>query len=257
MGRGTRWAAGVGVVLSVTLLLAGAERSAVAATRSVRIARSGTIQAGDLPAAFDPTTRPVSRRGATSKTAEGAFGQSAAKFKECRAYLAVLKGAHSTVSASAAGPIFFAKDSPTIVTSVVVVFKTDRMAKSAVDAVAEPSGERCFRKVERAALVTAGESGGRYRAGHIRASAVRRSVPPVGDATVSYRIRVTMRLTPTSSTSSASHTADVGLDYQAVRAGRAMAVYSFLYQRPLDEAVSQSAVQSAVERLQASQATAP
>jgi hypothetical protein len=196
----------------------------------------------------------VSRRGAGSKAAEGVFGQSATKYKECRAYLALLKGARTTISASAIGPIFVA-EGLALASSVVVVFKTDRMAKSAIDAVAKPSGERCFRKVEPAALATTGESGGRYRAGHIRASVVRRSVPPVGDATVSYRIRVTMTLTPTSGKSSTSHTADVGLDYQAVTAGRAMAVYSFLYQPRPDEAVSHSAVQSAVERLQAAQAS--
>jgi hypothetical protein len=225
---------------------ASAQTSTVSSTGGdVVVAGAGTIQAGDVPASFSQTSAGSSQKGPRPKASSSSYA-AAKTIPGCKNFIdAVITP--KAVTATATGPTLTDQQQGSQVSSAVEVFAAATQAKKNFALLTQSSLAICLSKYFK---FTVGHSieqqSGTLKSTKVTATVTPHQVPPVGDQTIDYQVRVDVG--PVRS-SGATLTVRVYDDWQFVRVSRALTFYSFLGTgQPLDS-VQQPAVTAAVDRL--------
>jgi hypothetical protein len=238
-------------LIALPSVLASRAEAQASTSGDVAIAVAGTIQQADVPSTFSATSSGSSTEGPRPKKAASSLDKQALKIAECKSFVAAVASGsprqHTTATAD--GPSL--EQETTQVSSAVTVFDTTSQAQQLFTPLKKSSVATCIDKLFKLAIKQNLEQANNNKVKFTKftASVKRHPVPPVGDQTVDYQMRMDISGTAKQSGATATVKVSVYGDLQFVQTGRTLAFYTFLgIGNPIDN-VQRPAVSAAIGRI--------
>jgi hypothetical protein len=216
----------------------------------VAVAVAGTIQQGDVPSTFTETSSGSSTEGPTPQKSPTSLDKEAMKIKECKSFTTAVasNSRNRHVTATATGPGL--EEETTQVGSSVKVYDVVTQAKQIFTSLEKSSLVTCLDKLFKLSIRNQlDQTDSTVKFTKFTAVVKPHPVPPVGDQTVDYQLRMDIVGTAKQSGKNTTVKLTVYGDFQFVQTGRTIGYYTFLGIGKLVDNVQQPAVSAAAERL--------